>query len=97
MVMDILREKNNLTVGEDGRILVVPSSQYEFKTAPINQGDNALWVPNDVYIGLLLKLYQFDENLTNVKAFDPEGFKLFKAFRVKRLHIRQVFIKLIQF
>lgn len=76
-VMEILKEKNNLTVSGDGQIVVVPTSPYEFRTSPLIEGESALMVSEDAYIGLLLKLYQFDVTLKNVVPFDQGGFGAF--------------------
>ena len=81
-VMEILQEKNHLTMSGDGQIVVVPTSPYEFRTSPLIEGESALLISEDAYIGLLLKVYQFDETLKNVVSFDLDGFGAFMRTRL---------------
>jgi len=83
MVIDILKTKNSLSTDENGKILVSPISQFEFKTNPIGEGDSVVLVTEDEYIGLLLKLYQFDEALGAVVAFDNSKFREFLQAKIK--------------
>lgn len=84
MIMDILKQKNNLLMDQDGNIYVAPTSQFEFKTAPFEEGENCLLISQDSYLGLLLKLYQFDESLSNVEMFDAQKFMSFLQSKFSR-------------
>ena len=78
---NILAERNNLTITESGAIKINPHSQYEFTTYPINEELNIVEVSQDEYMGLLLKVYQFNESLTGIEAFDIAKFNEFRYAR----------------
>ena len=75
---DILVERNNLTVTESGDVKLNPLSQFEFITYPLNEKIKTLIVTQEVYYGLLLKVYQFTESLDGIEPFDPIKFNEFK-------------------
>jgi len=83
MVIDILKNKNSLSTDENGKILICPMSQFEFKTNPINEGDSVISVTEDEYLGLLLKLYQFDEAQETIVGFDNNKFRTFLQAKIQ--------------
>ena len=81
--VNVLISKNKCTVNEEGQIALNPLSRFEFRTYPINYEEPILWVDEDTYLGLLLKVYQFSEDLTNVEYFDSQLFIEFLRTRGK--------------
>ena len=80
----ILSERNNLTITEKEEVKLNPISQYEFITCPLNEELPILAVDKDIYLGLLLKAYQFTENLDGVEPFDRASFN---NFMLKKLNL----------
>ena len=66
-IIDKLIEKNLLATDGD-KIKIKPHDQYNFTTYPI-QGDYIL-VSYDEYIGLLTRVYMFNEELTGVVDYE---------------------------
>ena len=73
-IIEIIKPKNGQTTDAAGNVIVVPTSPYEFRTAPLREGEAALLIGPEAYIGLLLGLYQFDDTLKNIVPFDTERF-----------------------
>ena len=86
---EILAEKNKLTVTENGEIKINPLSQYEFITYPINEEEKTITVSQDEYLGLMLKVYQFNDNLDGLVAFDAAQFTEFKKAKFAALKAKQ--------
>lgn len=74
---NILSERNNLTVTDQEQVKINPISQFEFITHPINEDLPIITVDKDTYLGLLLKVYQFNPNLDGVEPFNNEVFSQF--------------------
>lgn len=79
---DILAERNNLTITESGAVKLNPLSQFEFITYPLREEIKILTVTQEVYYGLLLKVYQFNESLDGIELFDPLKFNEFKKAKL---------------
>ena len=62
-----LIEKNLLTTDGD-KIKIKPHDQYNFTTYPIQ--DDYILVSYDEYIGLLTRVYMFNEELTGVVDYE---------------------------
>lgn len=77
-VIDELKLTNIFHYDENGFIKVVPLSQYEYRTHPIDD-ENDQWLPitEDDYIGLKLMVYQFNPDLHQIEPFDREQFNAF--------------------
>ena len=86
---EILAEKNKLTITESGAIKLNPLSTYEFITYPLNDELKTIELTQDEYYGLLLKVYQFDENLDGVVTFDPIQFTEFKKAKFAMMQAEQ--------
>lgn len=79
---DILVERNNLTITEEGCVKLNPISKFEFITYPLYEEGKILSVSQDVYYGLLLKTYQFNDELDGVEPFDPDQFNEFRKAKI---------------
>ena len=66
-IIDKLIEKNLLTTDSD-KIKIKPHDQYNFTTYPIQ--DDYILVSYDEYIGLLTRVYMFNEELTGVVDYE---------------------------
>lgn len=66
-LIDKLIEKNLLTTDGD-KIKIKPHDQYNFTTYPIQ--DDYILVSYDEYIGLLTRVYMFNEELTDVVDYE---------------------------
>lgn len=66
-IIDKLIEKNLLTTDGD-KIKIKPHDQYNFTTYPIQ--DDYILVSYDEYIGLLTRVYMFNEELTGVVDYE---------------------------
>lgn len=82
---ETLVERNNLTLTEEGDVLLNPISQFEFVTFPLSKENLTLAVTKDVYYGLLLKVYQFNADLKGVEPFDPVQFNEFRKIKFAAL------------
>lgn len=67
-IIDKLIEKNLLATDGD-KIKIKPHDQYNFTTYPI-QDDDYILVSYDEYIGLLTRVYMFNEELTGVVDYE---------------------------
>lgn len=74
---NILLEKNRLTLTENEEVKLNPISQFEFITYPINEELPILILDKDTYLGLLLKVYQFNATLDGVEPFNSEVYSNF--------------------
>lgn len=66
-IIDKLIEKNLLTTDGD-KIKIKPHDQYNFTTYPIQ--DDYILISYDEYIGLLTRVYMFNEELTGVVDYE---------------------------
>lgn len=66
-IIDKLIEKNLLATDGD-KIKIKPHDQYNFTTYPIH--DDYILVSYDEYIGLLTRVYMFNEELTGVVDYE---------------------------
>lgn len=82
---NILAKRNNLTITESGAIKINPHSKYEFTTYPINEELKTIEVSQDEYLGLMLKVYQFNEALDAVEPFNVPQFNELRAARFMAL------------
>ena len=62
-VIQKLIEKNLLTVKDD-KVCIKPLNQYDFTTYPIE--DEYILITGEEYVGLLTRVYMFNEELTGV-------------------------------
>lgn len=67
VLMQKLIERNLLTVIDD-KICIIPHNQYDFTTFPINDS-NFILITQEEYLGLLTRVYMFDDTLTGVVDF----------------------------
>ena len=82
-VIDELKKDSILNYTEDGKIIVIPLSRFEFQTNPI-ETENHLTITEDDYVGLRLRVYQFTEDLHGIEPFDNTAFNKFLTTRFKR-------------
>lgn len=60
---------------ENGKIKVIPISQFEWQCYPIDK--ECLLLTEDEFIGIATKLYMFSSDLSEVVSFDVESYKSF--------------------
>ena len=75
-VIDELLKRNAVRYSEDGLIKIMPLNQFEFQTYPIVDGKEIL-ITEDEYIGLMLRVYQFNDELTAVEPIDHSKYLSF--------------------
>lgn len=85
MVIDELKKSNIINCTEEGKILIIPLSRYEYQTNPLN--GEFIEITEDEYIGLKMRVYQFSEDLKNVETFNPQDFIQFLKNKNVRLDI----------
>ncbi len=76
-VFEQLKKQNLLTTDDQDNVKIVPISQWEYKTHPIEDTDKAIWISSDDYLGLKLRLTQFNDTLEFCEPFDNEKFTAF--------------------
>ena len=75
-VIDELLKRNAVRYSEDGLIKIMPLNQFEFQTYPIVDGKEIL-ITEDEYIGLMLRVYEFNDELTGVEPIDYSKYLAF--------------------
>lgn len=84
-VIDELKKSNIINYTEDGKILIIPLSQYEFQTNPLN--GEFIEITEDEYIGLKMRVYQFSKDLKSVEIFNPHDFMEFLKSKNVRMKV----------
>jgi len=66
MLMQLLEEKYNIQRNqENNKIKVVPLNEHSFK-CQFNENENYIEITNDEFLGLLLRIYEFNNSLNEV-------------------------------
>ena len=57
---------------EGNKIKVIPTSQFSFRTKPID--DKYILLSDNEFVGIAFQFYQFDKTLTKIIPFDFREF-----------------------
>lgn len=70
-ILNLIKEREKLTV-TNGRILVMPTDQRNFKTFPIVDEDKGIFVDLETYLALRTHYLMFTPDLCGVEEYTPE-------------------------
>lgn len=70
-LIDLMQEKYNLTIDEDGKILLEPE-EWGFTTYPLKNPETAMRVTQEEYFGLLMNEYYIDLDTYTVHPITRE-------------------------
>lgn len=77
MIIDEILKKTIVEYDDEGYIKCIPLNEYEFQTYPIELGARYAKLTEDQFVGLHLRVYQFNQALDDIVPYDVERHKAF--------------------
>jgi len=75
-----IKERYNLTFTTGTTTKIKPLSKYTWQTYPVD--DTFITIPLKDFVGLVLKLYQFNDDLTAVEDFDEARYRFYLETKI---------------